>query len=167
MARTDRRLAFPGSLALPILLVAVVMGRGTASFAQSGPPATLGQSGEPLRLVPRDPPQTAAGNVGGGSDRPIREGTELVDQIGTFTAQGDRLIFVMAAGRHRLIGLENLNLERIGRALTGNPNSVTWIVSGTVSEYRGSNYILVRRAMLKNRASAVTSAPPTVGSKKP
>ena len=96
-------------------------------------------------------------------DHVIREGTELVDQLGTFTPAGDRLVFMLSDGKRRLVGLENLNLERISRAMADNPDSVTWMVSGTVTEYRGANYLVVRRATLKSRPSPVGLSPPSVG----
>jgi hypothetical protein len=99
--------------------------------------------------------------------RPLREGAELVDHLGTFLAVGDRTVFVPAGTQRRLIGLENLNLERIGHTMAESPEPVIWIVSGTVTEYRGMNYLLVRRAMVKNRPPAADLPPPAMGSGKP
>ena len=46
------------------------------------------------------------------------------------------------------MGLENLNLERISRAISNNPAQLEWMVSGEITEYRGANFLLVHRAIL-------------------
>jgi len=81
----------------------------------------------------------------------LREGTELEDELGRFSIRGERLIFQSATGNHRLIGLENLNLERISRQLANQFEDMDWAVSGHVTEYRGVNYLLITRAKLKTR----------------
>lgn len=80
----------------------------------------------------------------------LREGTEVVDQLGRFQAAGDRLVFVAEPGKQRLVVLENLGLERILRAVADRPAQSQWKVSGTVTEYRGANFILIRRATLSH-----------------
>jgi hypothetical protein len=88
---------------------------------------------------------------------------ELVDQPGTFKLAGDRAIFFVGDGKQQLVGLENLNLERVVRVITDNPESLEWFVTGTISEYRGANYLLVRRVTFKNRGLGgrpATAAPP-------
>jgi hypothetical protein len=81
--------------------------------------------------------------------RRVREGTELVDQVGRFEVVGDRVVFVTDRGSVRLVGLENLGLERIARTLANDPGPLEWKVTGTVTEYRGTNFVLIRRAILK------------------
>lgn len=81
----------------------------------------------------------------------VREGTELVDQFGQFKQSGNRIVFVLAEGNRQLIGLENLNLERVLKVISDNPQSGDWLVTGTVTEYRAINYLLIRRAILKGR----------------
>jgi len=82
-----------------------------------------------------------------------------VDQPGSFKMAGDRLVFFLAAGKQQLIGLENLNLERIQRILTDNTDPLEWLVTGTVAEFRGTNYLFVRRATFKNRGTAAVPRP--------
>jgi hypothetical protein len=84
--------------------------------------------------------------------RRLREGTELVDQVGHFEPAGQRLLFVTQRGEIRLLGLENLNLERIARTVAGSPGRVDWLVTGTVTEYRGGSFLLVERAVVKTVA---------------
>jgi len=85
-------------------------------------------------------------------DRPIREGTEVVDQPGSFKLVGDRALFLTNDGKHRWCTLENLGLERIVRTVADSPEQLEWNVTGTITEYRGNNYLLIRRASLRNRA---------------
>lgn len=84
--------------------------------------------------------------------RRIREGTELVDQVGRFETVADRIVFVTDDGAVRLVGLENLGLERIARTLANDPGPLQWKVTGIVTEYRGTNFVLIHRAILKTGA---------------
>ena len=83
----------------------------------------------------------------------LREGTELVDQPGTFRMTGDRITFFTELGRGRFVVLENLALERVGRAIEDNPQPLQWLVTGTITEFRGDNLLLIHRAVLRNRRS--------------
>ena len=80
----------------------------------------------------------------------LREGAEVVDQLGRFQFADDRLVFVAEPANQRFVALENLNLERILRAVADRPAQSQWKVSGTVTECRGTNFILIRRAMLRH-----------------
>lgn len=83
----------------------------------------------------------------------IREGTRLKDVVGRFRQSGDALVFVDAENRE-FGGLPNLNLERVARMLQSveEPESVTWSVSGTVTEYSGQNHLLISRAVFRSTA---------------
>lgn len=80
----------------------------------------------------------------------IREGTELVNSPGHFRTIGDRVAFFTQDEKTRLLGLENLNLERIAQAITQNPEHLKWRVTGVVTEFRGENYLLIQRAVLES-----------------
>jgi len=69
--------------------------------------------------------------------------------LGRFEIVGDRTVFVTDGGALRLIALENLGLERITRTLANAPGPLEWKVTGTVTEYRGKNFVLVHRALVK------------------
>jgi hypothetical protein len=87
-----------------------------------------------------------AGNAG-----PVgrhREGFELVEQIGVFRLAGDRIVFYSEDGRLRLVVLENLALARVANVLATNPEPMRWKVTGTLTEYRNTNYLLLRRVEL-------------------
>jgi hypothetical protein len=86
----------------------------------------------------------------------FREGHKLVDEVGYFTLSGDRATFYTVEGGLRLGGLENLNLERVVQriddsSVASSPNQLRWQVNGIVTEYRGSNYLLVTRAILLSK----------------
>lgn len=87
-------------------------------------------------------PDSASGS------RRLREGMEVVDCRGQFRRVGDRLAFFSDDGSVKLVCLENLMLDRIALSMAENPEALTWTITGTVTEYRGSNYLLIRRAVL-------------------
>ncbi|MCC6125371.1 MAG: hypothetical protein IT426_10440 [Pirellulales bacterium] len=89
----------------------------------------------------------------------FREGDELVDRVGQFSTSGDRVVFAAAEGKVRFIALENLPLERVAKAIVGNPASLQWTVSGKVSEYRGTLYLLLTRAQRQTQLQATESKP--------
>ena len=81
----------------------------------------------------------------------LREGTQLRDEPGRFITAGSRITFISSDGTNYL-GLENLNLERVAKIITASPDSVEWFITGTVTEYQGSNYLLISRARRKPSA---------------
>jgi len=83
----------------------------------------------------------------------IREGTELVEQPGTFQMTGDRITFFTEMGKGRFVVLENLALERVARAIEENPQRLDWLVDGVMTEYQGSNYLLIQRAILRSQVA--------------
>lgn len=87
----------------------------------------------------------------------LREGTRLLDIAGRFDAAGDRVNFVFADSGDSVRALENLALERISRVLAENQASPPWIVSGTITEYNGSNYLLVTKAVQAGKSPAQES----------
>ena len=80
------------------------------------------------------------------SDR-LREDTKLIDEVGTFqSAGGDSISFSRDGGKDSLKVLENLNLQRISQVLEENRGGTRrWVVSGIVTEFRGNNYLLVKK----------------------
>jgi hypothetical protein len=94
-----------------------------------------------------------------------REGTLLKDVLGTFRQTGERLTFQAAEGEQRLIVLENLAVERVLRMLKESGGASQWLVSGVVTEFQGTNYLLVTRAILKHRKGSPLETP--ASTKKP
>ncbi len=126
------------------LLLGVAM-----ALAQTGVAA-----GDPERLHERNARDRVATGALEGMPRTadrLREGTELVDQPGTFRTTGDRITFFTDLGGGRFVVLENLALERVGRAIEDNPRPLDWLVTGTMTEYRGENLLLLHRAVLRSQ----------------
>jgi hypothetical protein len=105
-------------------------------------------------LPPHDrPANVAAAALAASKARPkqprIREGTALVEQAGVFQTAGDRVTFLTSDDQRRFVVLENLQLERITRAVGDNVTPPQWTVSGTVTEFCGTNYLFVDWAVLR------------------
>ena len=75
-----------------------------------------------------------------------REGTQLRDERGHFELTGGRLAFIAADRKTRFVGLENLNLQRIAQIVGGSSETLDWTVTGLITEYQGTNYLLITRA---------------------
>jgi hypothetical protein len=98
-----------------------------------------------------------AGEVAKPSER-LREGTKLVDVVGTFQAAGgDSILFSREGGKESFRVLENLALQRVGQALENNLNARHWIVSGVITEYRGANYLLLTKFVVQLKDGDGTS----------
>ncbi len=141
------------------ILVAIVTSLigWSAAWSQVPPPSQPKASAASQGAVPTDSSPTdsspADSSHPDAKDR-LREGTELQDARGYFRFVHDRVVFFRTEGESRYVGLENLNLERIVAEITNNPTQLEWTVVGTITEYRGTNYLLVRRAILSRSAPA-------------
>jgi hypothetical protein len=111
--------------------------------AESGTHATAASQSDAATPMP-----DATGGVT--PARRLREGTTLVDELGQFESTGERVRFVPSKGDAKYVVLENLNLERVARLLGEGSDARRWSVSGTITEYRGGNYLLLTRAILKS-----------------
>lgn len=88
----------------------------------------------------------------------LREGSALTDVVGNFELTADGASFRPLDGKARLVGLQNLNLQRIVEAIREHPERLEWVVSGTVTEYRGANFLLIKRAILKTKPMVASPA---------
>ena len=80
-----------------------------------------------------------------------REG-ETYAALGRIVLTGDRYMFYPSNDDPALRILENLGLERVARVLdVSRRDEPTWSVSGVIYEFRGSNYFLLERAVVKGR----------------
>ncbi|MCE9605397.1 MAG: hypothetical protein K8U03_10915 [Planctomycetia bacterium] len=79
-----------------------------------------------------------------------REGAKLVDRRGRFELRGDRVIFLATNPDAHFVVLENLSLERVTRVLEESGSQLEWSVSGTLTEFRASNYLQISRALVKS-----------------
>ena len=87
----------------------------------------------------------------------LREGTQIVDRVGTIRLSGQRYVFQSSTDGVELRLLENLALERVIRTQDELREDRPWTVSGIVAEYQGENFLLLTRAVAKS-ASSSTSA---------
>ncbi len=95
------------------------------------------------------PMANAASGKAKGADR-LREGTRLIDVVGAFqSVGGDSVSFSPSGNKDSFRVLENLALERVSRALDENRGTRQWVVSGTITEYRGLNYLLLTKAVVQ------------------
>jgi hypothetical protein len=79
----------------------------------------------------------------------LREGTKLIDVVGAFDFSGERAAFHPDGSRDSFRVLENLALERISRILSEGRGPRQWTVSGLITEFRGTNYLLVQKAVIR------------------
>jgi hypothetical protein len=140
------------ALAYAALLVAAGSLATAQNLESTGP-------GGPSRLGASALRDSAASSLSSSaSNKPaerIREGTRLIDEVGTFQSVGDRVSFLPGGNKEALRVLENLALERIDRTLGESGNQQRpWIISGVITEFKGANYLLVSKAQLQEAESA-------------
>lgn len=143
------------------------MGRLERGFAVAGAAAMIGlvaastQPAPPFER-PTRPAETGARDAQPGdpaSRTRLREGSEFDSLRGSFRVAENRILFFPSQGGSRYIALENLNLERIACEIESNPTQLEWAISGTVTEFRSTNYLLIRRAILARNTSPSDSEP--------
>lgn len=105
------------------------------------------------------PPQSSSESeeTHSGEEQRQREGSQLSGEVGHFRSVGDRLVLQVHDSPNKYVCLENLALERIGKAINqrgARGNELLWDVTGTFTEYRGVNYLLVTRAVLRRTAAS-------------
>jgi hypothetical protein len=88
----------------------------------------------------------------------LREGSVLKNLPGTFQVAGDRITFCPSERDAAFPVLENLALERVWGMLESVGGRL-WSVSGTVTEYRGRNYLLIERAVVRPFGTQPTARP--------
>jgi len=78
----------------------------------------------------------------------IREGTFVRNQRVVIRISSGRAMMTVLEDSRRFYCLENLNLERISKVIQNNPLMTEWTIDYLVTEYQGSNYVLIQRAVL-------------------
>lgn len=114
----------------------------------TAPQAVVDPDG-PDRIIDSNPRAGATD----GNDKPKlrqREGAKLVERRGRFEIRGDRVIFLATNPDAHYVVLENLSLERVTRVLEESGSQLEWSVSGTLTEFRASNYLQISRALVKS-----------------
>jgi len=91
----------------------------------------------------------------------IREGTTFKNLLVFFRPAGDRTaLYIANDNTKRFTCLENLELERILTAIQEKPEREYWRIEGEYTEFRGENYVFIRRAMVASVPTvSVPSAP--------
>ncbi len=144
------------TLALGLLASAAIPSVGIQEPPESGV-ADSHPSPETPSLLPGTPPSE--------SDKAaslrFREGTKVTNRVGHFRTIGDRVVFAFSQDGQQFEApvLENLMLDRVWRVLGESSEPMPWLVSGTVTEYRGDNYLILSRAVVK--AKTADGNPPT------
>jgi len=145
----DKRRAL---VALTLLMAASLAGAqnrepaGSVANVPTNLPAASPATGDP----PQNAPLTAAG--GAKPAERLRENTRLADIAGVFQSVGnDSVSFSPAGSRDSYRLLENLALERIIRTLDENRGSRPGTASGIITEFRGTNYLLVTKAIFPSQ----------------
>lgn len=80
-----------------------------------------------------------------------REGSEIKDVVGSITKRGSNIIFAPSDQSTPLILLPGQLLERVEfyqQVQTRLGRDLPWRISGLITEYRGSNYLLITAATL-------------------
>jgi hypothetical protein len=170
--------ALPRRYSAPILAIASILVFATEAVALEestpiAPPATPNDAapraaekpsdekpaaGKPA-VTPADQPSTAhdhsdaKGEPAKTDAVKTREGGEWKGQRGRFTLIGDRVSFTPSDRQINVMVLENLNLERIVRTIeesrtVSDADQLEWTIDGVLTEYRGSNFLLLHRSVL-------------------
>jgi len=82
----------------------------------------------------------------------LREGASI-NEVGKFDFLGDRLSFMSESSGREMKLLENRMMERVVLAQENATGELIWEVSGTVTEYKGRNFLLLTRVRLKGKRS--------------
>lgn len=127
----------PIAVAIAFTIAAGANSTETAPTPENAPASRSSSGSAPANMQ--------GGEAGGKASERLREGTKLVDVIGSFqSAGGDSISFSREGGKDSFRVLENLNLQRISQMLEENRGGTRqWVVSGMITEFRGANYLLV------------------------
>jgi hypothetical protein len=80
-----------------------------------------------------------------------REGTKLDEVLLTFRPDNDRLVAQFPLENKPIQVLENLAAQRIFRATHDDPKDNRWTVTATMTEFEGSNFLLIEQAVRVRR----------------
>jgi hypothetical protein len=147
------------ALGLPVLIapaVTLLAAEHPAAPAPTGTPANNRLAASALLDSPAKTPTAQAGEKA--ADK-LREGTRLSDELGSFSRVGERVSFAPGGNREALRCLENLQLERVARAIEESQGQRQWVVSGTITEFRGANYLLITKAVIRLQEGETASGP--------
>lgn len=134
---------------LPVLMVVSAVGKPWPGCTLRADEATPEPAPPEVRSSGPDVPAAPETPVDKPKQRQ-REGVKLSDRRGRFERRGERYVFLSDAPVGHFLVLENLMLERVANVLSDAAGGqLRWSVTGTVTEYRGVNYLLLDRAVVK------------------
>jgi hypothetical protein len=130
----------------------VAVGGASRAVAQSqelpGSAANVPSARQPASAAA----SATAGSGGAKASERLREGTKLIDVVGTFQSIGGESVTFTPAGsgtnKESFKVLENLALQRVSQELDGNKGARQWTVSAEVTEYKGNNYLLLKKIVV-------------------
>jgi hypothetical protein len=77
----------------------------------------------------------------------LEEGTKLPEILGVFGFSEHRFKFIELKGEHReFVCLENSTLERVQQASQQESSDCAWIITGSVTKFRGENFLIIDSA---------------------
>jgi len=89
----------------------------------------------------------------------LREGTAFKGKLVYFRPINDRTVLWTAEDdQQRFVCLENLALERILTTIQEKPERQFWKIDGEFTEFRGENFVLIRRAVVAQAPTATVPA---------
>ena len=91
------------------------------------------------------PGRPAEAEAQSSSEKILREGTRVESRPAECRSEGERLTILLPDTTRALTALENLATQRIQKAVLDDPSDKQWIITGTVTEFQGRNYILIER----------------------
>ncbi|MDA7977163.1 MAG: hypothetical protein MPJ50_00160 [Pirellulales bacterium] len=97
---------------------------------------------------PQGMQQSPPGQNRGRYNPNYREGKSVEGLRGSIRVVQSRYVLFPEEGAFRFVLLENLNLERIARAMAETTGDVRWEIDAEVTEFGGASYLLVQRAQL-------------------
>jgi hypothetical protein len=128
----------------------------TGSICFGAEPGSHSTAPQPVIAVPNavgssTEPTSADAPRRDGAKMRQREGAKLTDRRGRFERRGERFVFLSDDnGAHYLV-LENLMLERVANVLADSAGGqLSWSIDATATEFRGANYLLLQRAVVKS-----------------
>ena len=78
----------------------------------------------------------------------LREGTAFKNKVVFFREIGDRIVMDNVETNQRFTCLENLTLERVWTTSQQRSDRQFWKIDGEFTEFRGENFVLIRRAVI-------------------
>ena len=132
-----------------VLVFAVLLGSFFVHGQRIEPPAQPDQGIRPIVSPTTQPLRTQR----------IREGTAFKGMLVFFQQTGDRIVLYTVEDNQRFTCHENLTLERTLTAIQEKPEHRYWKIDGVFAEFRGENFVTLRRAVV---AQLPVLAVPTV-----